>query len=129
MDYKKEELITCAFEKEYTTWDFFEILNIRSEKGYSVILHSIFSGNTLEYLYFCDQVSLNDKRYLAKHKTSVIITPEILRRMVDDGSNKIDFLRLFGITSATKLYRQIKEILRDDDEGYLTFRKKGGCKY
>lgn len=124
MGYNKEEITTFAFEKGYTTWDFFEMLKVKNEKEYAATLHGIFFGNTLEYTYFCDQVSLNDTRYIAKRNCSITITPEKLEKMVDEGSNKIDLLRFFGITGTIKLYRKLNNIFGDDEKRYLAFRKK-----
>lgn len=122
----KNELIDLVNEGK-TLWDLYEILQVTNERDYNEYIRKVFGNNYTEYNIFNDQVNLNHIKYrvLNKHSTDYI-TPDYLIRKLDEGKNKIDFMRIFGVITTNKLYREIKKIfeLYDDIKGFENFKKR-----
>lgn len=122
----KNELIQLANEGK-TLWDLYEILQVTNEKDYNEYIRWVFCDNYIEYNIFNDQVNLNHFKYRVLNNTSTdYITPDYLIRKLDEGKNKIDFMRLFGVITTNKLYKEIKKIfeLYDDIKGFEDFKKR-----
>lgn len=122
----KKKLFDLANEGK-TLWDLYEILQVYNEREYNEYLREVFGDNYEEYNIFNDQVNLNHFKYrvLNNHSTDNITINDLLK-MLNEGKSKIDFMRLFGVITTNKLYKEIKKIFEysDDTEGFEAFKKR-----
>lgn len=122
----KKKLLDLANEGK-TLWDLYEILQVYNEREYNEYLREVFGDNYEEYNIFNDQVNLNHFKYrvLNNHSTDNIAINDLLK-MLDEGKSKIDFMRLFGVITTNKLYKEIKKIFEysDDIEGFEAFKRR-----